>query len=99
MTTRSLFRSAAAGWTALTLLTAALGCSPRGGSGASGKEATLDEVNRALAVWSMREGRPPQHLGQLTNSAILQGKVLPKPPPGQKLALDPQTRQAVFVAE
>lgn len=73
----------------------ACGCS-REASRSLGGAATLDDVNRALAVWIMREGRPPGDLFLLTNSPVLAGRSLPEPPPGQKLVYDPKTQRAVF---
>jgi hypothetical protein len=59
-------------------------------------EATLDELNRALSVMSMGQGRPPTDVNDLTNFPALKGKVLPKPPPGKKLVLDASRRSVVF---
>ncbi len=59
-------------------------------------EATLPELNRAVRVWTMRNGTAPQDISQLTNFLALQGKSLPKPPPGKKLAIDPASRQMIF---
>src|SRR5258706_4946926 len=60
-------------------------------------EATLEDLNRALLVWSMTKPNPPQDVTELTNSMGLQGKPLPQPPPGKKLAIDSVRRQVVWL--
>jgi len=59
-------------------------------------EATLDDLNRALLVWSMTKPKLPQDVSELTNSMGIQGKRLPQPP-GKKLAVDPVRRQVVWL--
>jgi len=65
-------------------------------SSRAGAEATLPELNRALRVWTMANGAAPKDVSQLTNFLALQGKSLPKPPPGKKLAIDSASRQVIF---
>jgi hypothetical protein len=79
----------------LVVAVAACGCGKQAG-GNSG-EATLDDLNRALAVMSMGGGRHPADVNDLTNFPSLRGKTLPKPPAGKKLAIDPSQQQVVFV--
>jgi hypothetical protein len=80
---------------ALTALTATLvaGCG-RGGPDAS-EEASLEELTRVLSVMTMA-GKKPASVYDLTNFPSLQGRRLPVPPAGKKLAIDEQTRQVVF---
>jgi hypothetical protein len=81
----------------LVIAVAACGCGKQAGTHSG--EATLDELNRALAVMSMGGGRPPASVNELTNFPSLRGKTLPKPPAGKKLAIDPAQHQVVFVDE
>jgi hypothetical protein len=73
---------------------AVFGCGKTGERNST--EATLDELNRALSVMSMGQGRPPTDVNDLTNFPSLRGKVLPKPPPGKKLVFDAARRSVVF---
>jgi hypothetical protein len=82
---------------AAVLLVAALGCSKS--TGAREAEATLPELNRALQAWIMAHGSYPSNVNQLTNFPALEGKRMPTPPPGKKLAVDPGTRQLTYVAQ
>jgi hypothetical protein len=61
------------------------------------REATLDDLNRVLEVWSVTRPSPPQDVSELTNSMYMGGKRLPQPPPGKKLALDPSHRHVIWV--
>lgn len=79
-----------------TLLCA--GCSRSEGP-APGSPASLEEVNRALAVWVMQHGRAPTDINQLTNLPGMQNRKLPQPPPGQKLVINPRTQRVEFVPE
>jgi hypothetical protein len=84
----------------LLCLVAALGaggCSKGGTCTPQGPEATLPELTRALQTWIMTKGSLPADVNALTNFPTLQGKRLPSPPPGKKLAIDSATRQIVFV--
>jgi hypothetical protein len=72
----------------------ASGCNRQ--SSRAGDEATLPELNRAMSAWTMANGAAPKDVSQLTNFLALQGKSLPKPPPGKKLAIDPASRQVIF---
>ena len=71
----------------------------QGDGGATGPEASLPELDRALAMWTMAHGQPPQDVSELTNSAVLQNKRLPTPPPGQTLRLDPTRQHAIFTQQ
>ena len=66
------------------------------GAGASGTEANLEEMNRALDTSMMVRGKVPSNVNELTNFPPLRGKHLPTAPPGKKLAIDPGTRRVVF---
>ncbi len=56
----------------------------------------MPELNRAVRVWTMRNGTAPKEVSQLTNFLALQRKSLPKPPPGKKLAIDSVSGQVSF---
>lgn len=55
--------------------------------------ASLDDLNRALSVVSMKGGKFPPETNEIQEFLTLAGKTMPVPPPGKKLALDLQTRQ------
>ncbi len=73
-----------------------LGCRKSGSAAGNATVATLPELNRALAFWTMTKGQVPPDVSALTNAAVLQGKRLPAAPPGKKLVIDLATRQVVF---
>lgn len=77
------------------LLTLA-GCSRR--ELAARPEATMEELNAALATWVMAKGLP-QSVSELTNFPALKEKRLPVPPAGKKLAIDARKSQVVMVDE
>jgi len=79
----------------LVVALAVVGCGQKGGK--NSEEATLDDLNRALAVMSMGGARRPVEVNDLTNFPSLRGKALPKPPAGKKLAIDWAQQQVVFV--
>ena len=79
----------------LVVALAVVGCGKKGGK--NSEEATLDDLNRALAVMSMGGARRPVEVNDLTNFPSLRGKVLPKPPAGKKLAIDQAHQMVVFV--
>ena len=59
------------------------------GSRASSNEATLVDLNRAVAAVSMKNGGvPPQTLDAITNFLSLQNLRLPTPPAGKKLVIE-----------
>jgi hypothetical protein len=62
-------------------------------------EATLPELNRALAMWTMERGSDPKTIDDLTNFPILRGKQLPLLPPGKKLVLDPASHLIIITNE
>jgi hypothetical protein len=66
---------------------------------AAGSEATLVDLNRAVAAMTMVNGRCPANVYELTNFPSLRGKTLPTPPAGKKLVIDPATRQVVIAAQ
>ena len=78
----------------LVVAVAFCGCGKQGAQ--NSREATLDELNRALSVMSMGAGRPPANVHDLTNFPSLRGKTLPKPPAGKKLVLDPVSKRVIF---
>jgi hypothetical protein len=59
----------------------------------------LEDLNHALQTWVMVKAALPQHVHELTNIPALQGKRLPTPPPGRKLAIDRTRRQVTWVDE
>jgi hypothetical protein len=67
------------------------GCSKREESPRN--EVSLEELNRAYKSWGMARGSYASDLNELTNFPALQGRQLPKLPPGKKLAIDPNTHQ------
>lgn len=73
---------------------AATGCG-RAKNSATGSEATMVDLNRAVAAMTMMNGRCPASVSELTNFPVLRGKTLPLPPAGKKLAIDPATRHVV----
>jgi hypothetical protein len=82
----------------LAALFAVLAACGRGGSKDSRPEATLAELNRARMAWGLTQKTPvPSNLEELTNFPSLQGKRLPTPLPGKRLAVDPATGQIAFV--
>jgi hypothetical protein len=78
----------------LLILGLAVGCEKK--SGAS-NAASLEELNRALAVVAMRSGYSPPPTNEVAKFLALSGKTPPTPPPGKKLVIDPAGRQFVFV--
>ena len=58
-------------------------------------EASLEEVNQALATWNLYYASYPSNLAQLESAPFFK-KRLPTPPPGEKLVLEPGG-QAAFV--
>ncbi len=78
---------------ALAGLLSAAGC---GKSADARQEASLPELDRALAMWMMTHSRPPAMVDDLTNVPALQGKRLPTPPAGKKLALDDAGAHVIF---
>ena len=69
------------------------GCSGK----SSNKEATLDDLNRALVMWMVTKPSPPRDVSELTNSLSMRGKRLPTPPPGKKLAVDPVQGKVIWI--
>jgi hypothetical protein len=79
----------------LVILALASGC----GHKKTGAEnaASLDDLNRALAVVTMRSGSFPPATNELAEFLAISGKTMPIPPPGKRLAIDPGKRQFVLV--
>jgi hypothetical protein len=61
------------------------------------KEASLEELNRALNVVAMRTGYSPPPTNELARFLALSGKSMPVPPAGKKLVIDPEKRQFVML--
>jgi len=72
-----------------------VGCGNK--SAKSSGEATLFDMNQALAMVTMRAGRCPSDVNELTNLLSLEGKRLPQPPAGKKLVIDRAQQRVVFV--
>jgi hypothetical protein len=81
--------------TLLVIFGLALGCSQKR-TGAE-NAATLDDLNRALVVVTMRSGSFPPSTNDLAAFLAMSGKTMPAPPPGKRLAIDAGTRQFVLV--
>lgn len=64
-----------------------------------GSRASLADLNRAVALYTMVNGHCPTNVWELTNVSTLRGKMFPVPPPGKKLAINTATRQVVFIRE
>jgi len=81
--------------TSLVVLGLASGC----GQKKSGAEnaASLDDLNRALTVVTMRSGSFPPSTNELAAFLAISGKTLPIPPPGKKLVIDLGKRQFVLL--
>ena len=63
------------------------------------EEATLEELNTALAVMLRTDGHYPENVCQLTNSPVLEGKTLPVLPAGQQLVIDYNRDKVVVILE
>jgi hypothetical protein len=70
------------------------GCGEK--TAAVGNPASVDELNRALAVLSMRGGQMPPSTNDLAKFLALSGKTLPVPPPGKRLMFDSNKGQFVI---
>jgi hypothetical protein len=81
----------------LVVLGLASGC----GQKKTGAEnpATLDELNRALTVVTMRSGTFPPSTNELAAFLAISGKTMPAPPLGKKWVIDPGKREFVLVDE
>lgn len=73
---------------------AVLGCGKK--SQKSSEAATLEDLNRAMAMMTLAGAHSPKDVNELTNFPTLQGKRLPVPPAGKKLVIDPATSRVVF---
>jgi hypothetical protein len=74
-------------------LTSGCGPKPTGAENA----ASLDDLNRALTVVTMRSGSFPPSTNDLAAFLAISGKTMPAPPPGKRLLLDSSKRQFVLV--
>ena len=81
--------------TCVVLLSLVLGCGQKK-SGAT-TPASLDDLNRALTVVTMRSGSFPPSTNELAAFLAISGQTMTIPPPGKKLVLDPNLRQFVLV--
>jgi len=81
--------------TCLVVLGLASGC----GQKKTGAEnaASLDDLNRALAVVTMRSGSFPPSTNELAAFLAISGKAMLVPPPGKRLVIDPSKSQFVLV--
>ena len=57
----------------------------------------MADLNRALAAMTMGPAHRLSNVNELTNFPGLQGKRLPQPPAGKKLAIDQAQHRVVFV--
>lgn len=81
--------------TFLVVLGLASGCGQKKTGAANA--ASLDDLNRALAVVAMRGGSFPPPTNELATFLAISGKTMPVPPPGKRLVIDPKKRQFVLV--
>ena len=81
--------------TCLVVLVLASGCG-RKNPGAE-NAASLEDLNRGLAVVTMRSGVFPPSTNELAAFLSISGKTLPVPPPGKSLVLDPDKHQFILV--
>ena len=72
-----------------------VGCGEK--TGISSEEATLFDLNQTLAMVTMRAGRCPSDVTELTNLLSLDGKRLPTATAGKKLVVDRTQQRVVFV--
>jgi hypothetical protein len=63
----------------------------------AGNAASLEDLNRALAVVAMRSGYSPPPTNELAKFLALSGKSMPVLPPGKKLVIDPAQQRFVLV--
>jgi hypothetical protein len=75
----------------LTVLLAASGCGKKGAAPTS--EASMDDLNRALAVVMMHDGQRLPSTNEVAAFLQQTGKVFPSAPPGKKIILNPATRK------
>ena len=61
-------------------------------------EATLEEVNQALATWFTYQASYPSNIQELAGAPFFKRK-LPTPPPGKKLVVDQRRGVALYVNE
>jgi hypothetical protein len=78
----------------LALLLAASGCGKK--STASTSEASMDELNRALAVVMMHDGQRLPATNEVADFLKQTGKVFPTAPAGKKIVLDAVTKKFVI---
>ena len=81
--------------TCLVVLGLASGCGQK--KTEAQNAASLDELNRALAVVTMRSGSFPPSTNELAAFLAISGKTMPVAPPGKRLVIDPSKRQFVLV--
>jgi len=75
----------------LTVLLAASGCGKK--SPAPTNEASMDDLNRALAVVMMHDGQRIPSTNEVADFLKQTGKVFPSAPPGKKIILNPAARK------
>ena len=81
----------------LMILGLASGCGPKNRGAET--PASVEDLNRALTVVTMRSGGFPPATNELAAFLKLSGQSMPVPPLGKKLVLDPDTRQFILVDE
>ena len=79
----------------LVILGLASGCGQK--KAGTQNAASLEDLNRALAVVAMRSGSFPPSTNELSAFLAIGGKTMPVPPPGKRLVIDPTKRQFVLV--
>jgi len=79
----------------LAVLLAASGCGKKGAEPTS--EASMDDLNRALAVVMMHDGQKLPSTNEVAAFLKQTGKVFPSAPPGKKIILNPTTRKFEMV--
>ncbi|MEI6193696.1 MAG: hypothetical protein WCS42_05130 [Verrucomicrobiota bacterium] len=75
----------------LTVLLAASGCGKKGAAPTS--EASMEDLNRALAVVMMHDGQRLPSTNEVAAFLKQTGKDFPSAPPGKKIILNPTARK------
>lgn len=78
----------------LAVLLAASGCGKKNAAPTS--EASMEELNRALAVVMMHDGQRLPATNEVADFLKQTGKVFPSAPPGKKIVLDAAAKQFVI---
>ena len=75
----------------LAVLLAASGCGKKSSGPTS--EASMEDLNRALAVVMMHDGQRLPSTNEVADFLKQTGKAFPSAPPGKKINLNPATRK------